>query len=840
MFSSVAGLGTNSSKKTSSSKGIGGLVSGINTDDIIKKLTALSQSKIDSAVQQKQKIQWKQTAYQDIITKINNLKSSFFDVTNPTSNLSSSSAFNTWSVSSSSSAVTVSSSTTNTGEMLELLSIDSLAVANSFESGSAVSGGIIATGAIGNLTGKEMKVTLDGVTKTITFSADAQADLNTAFGLSTTTGQPRVKLTDNGNGTFSISTNGTSKLSISGDADTLATVGLKSGASNLVDITKSLGDTSFKTALVGGAFSFTINGVDFNFTSSDSVMKVINTVNSSNAGVKMAYSETDDKFTLTSTTAGTGSNITASQLKGNLLSAMFGFATDKVTEVASPVTYAARMVAQGEFVMPASGWEGLNSKSFDITVNNVKRTLTVPSIDYTKYSTDAEKAQAVLDSLNSQLKSAYGNSDVQFSLNSKTIELTVKNNKPVSLNTVDSEGKSTEALDFLHIANKTNNSLTTSSTLSSLGLSNGTLKLGATNEVITYDGTTTIESLLGLINAKTATTGITASFADGKLALKSDGTNQLAFSEVSAVDGTLTGNLAKTFFGVYSYTPTSINAAAATAGQNAVITLKDGTKIERNSNSFNVSGINVQLNETYSNADPTKSIAIRSTQNLDDIVKTVKSFVEAYNAMAASVKTKLTEDVNKDYLPLTDAQRTDMSESQVKLWEDKAKSGILKNDRTVNAMLDDFYDVLVSGSSNSPYSLESIGLTTSVSTTEGTKLVFNEEKFREMLTKDHEGVTRLFTDPTDGFSDKLSAAIDKYGSSSVVSTGALVEIAGTSVYKDSQENQQLTDIDEKIADLKVKLTAEETKLWKQFSAMETALSQLNSQASWLTSLNSQQ
>ncbi len=833
MFGSVAGLGTNSSSNPSKYNGIGGLISGINTDDLIKKLTATAQAKIDNAYQQKQRIQWKQSTYQDIINSINGLKSSFFDVVNPSSNLSSSSAFNTWVVSSSSSAVTVSSSTANTGERLDVRSIDHLAVAQSLESGAAVSGGIVGVGSIEDLKGKQMTITLDGVTKTINFGDDPQAALVDAFGM--TTGEdsvPRVSLTFS-DGTFEIKGSGTSKVTISGDADMLASLGLKSGQSTHIDITKTLGNTSFATALAGGSYSFTINGVDFNFSSSDSVMKVINTINSSKAGVKIAYSDIDDKFTMTSTTSGTGNNITVSQMKGNLLSAMFGIETTDVEEIESPVTYATRMVAKGAFMLPESGWAGLADKSFDITVNGVTKTIKMPTFEEGK--TDAEKYQIMVDSFNAQLKSAYGNGDVQFKLNlSKeedgtvtgcSFELAVKNNKSVKLSTVDDEGEATELLSALQFDKDTTNALTAQSKLSMLGLTSGTLKLGASEEAINYSADDTIETLINNINAKTETTGITATFVDGKLSLKSDGSHQLTFSDA--------GGFGKAFMGTASFDGNHNGNVKETAGQNAVITLADGTRIERNTNSFNINGINIQLNDVYT--DTTKPITISSTQSLDDIVKTVQSFVDEYNKIVTAVKGKLNEETNADYAPLTEAQRKDMSESQIKLWEDNAKSGIVKNDQLLNDMLNDFYDVLVSKSPNSPYTLEDIGISMTVSITDGAKLAFNEEKFREMLNQDHEGVTRLFTDPEEGVSDKFAAAIDKYGSPSVLATGLLVEVSGTAGFTDSDQAQQLSDIDEKIAELKDKLTAEETRLWKQFSAMETALSQLNAQSSWLTS-----
>ncbi len=40
-----------------------------------------------------------------------------------------------------------------------------------------------------------------------------------------------------------------------------------------------------------------------------------------------------------------------------------------------------------------------------------------------------------------------------------------------------------------------------------------------------------------------------------------------------------------------------------------------------------------------------------------------------------------------DYAPLTDAQKEDMKEDEIKLWEEKARKGTLRNDSTLKSLL---------------------------------------------------------------------------------------------------------------------------------------------------------
>ncbi len=817
MFSSVAGIGTNASTAKTSAYGIAGLVSGIDTNSIIKSLTTSAQARIDMAMQKKQKIQWKQDSYNSVIDKLNTFKSSYFDVLG-TTNLSSTSAFNTWKTTSSSLAVTATSTSANTGAKIVISAVEQVASAYTVQSGSAASGPILAAGTLDSFKNKTLTFTLDGVSKTVNFGQDPQAALSSAFGLSSSGVTPRVQLAQTPDG-VQISVGGSSKLVISGDATTLSSLGLKSGVSNRVDITKTVAGTSFAAELVGDTYEFTINGTEFSFSSSSSIMDIVNTINSSTAGVKLSYSDITDTFTLSSKALGTGDNITINQTKGNLLTAMVGVSAAGVTKIGGK-TVTEKTIASTEDDLLDTNWSSLAGKSFDITIGGVTKTISLAEPNGAL--TDVEKLAVVAASLNNQIKSAFGTTDVRFEVTGSTLTLAADNNRAVALSTVDEAGAETALLDALGFASGVSNASSANSTLATLGItSGGTLTLGS--ETVSYTSDMTIDELINGINALTATTGITASFEDGMFALQSDGSTPMVFSDSGSAMNTLLGTAA--FNGAASDT-------VITAGTNAVITLEDGTVIERNTNNFAVNGVLLQINEKTS-----EKVTISSIQDMDTLVNTMKKFVDEYNSMSSAIKTLVSEEVFKSYAPLTDAQREDMTESQIKLWEEKARSGVLKNDSTLNSLLTEMEDILNSVSETSGYSLEKMGFEFTVSLTEGTKLSLNEEKFRQVVNEDLQGVTSFFTQSKTGFSDRFATLIDDYAKSSLVDPGKLVRTAGSSVYTDGEYKKQLEELEDKITQLKNKLIEEETRLWKQFSAMETALSQLNSQSSWLTSLS---
>lgn len=76
------------------SHGLSGLVSGINSQEMVEKLLAGTQAKMDKAGQKKTTLQYKQTMYRDVAAKLRALQSSFLSFTNPKTNLLSNAFYN--------------------------------------------------------------------------------------------------------------------------------------------------------------------------------------------------------------------------------------------------------------------------------------------------------------------------------------------------------------------------------------------------------------------------------------------------------------------------------------------------------------------------------------------------------------------------------------------------------------------------------------------------------------------------------------------------------------------------------------------------------------------------
>jgi flagellar hook-associated protein 2 len=146
--------------------------------------------------------------------------------------------------------------------------------------------------------------------------------------------------------------------------------------------------------------------------------------------------------------------------------------------------------------------------------------------------------------------------------------------------------------------------------------------------------------------------------------------------------------------------------AKMTPGENALLTV-NGQPISRSSNSFEIDGTKITLNKT---TDVETKLTL--TEDATSLTDTIKKFVEDYNSMIDLINGLIKEEVFKDYPPLSDAQKEEMTESEITAWEKKAKSGILRGDNLLRSITSKLQSV-VTGLSVNGMSLYSMGISTS-------------------------------------------------------------------------------------------------------------------------------
>lgn len=265
----------------------------------------------------------------------------------------------------------------------------------------------------------------------------------------------------------------------------------------------------------------------------------------------------------------------------------------------------------------------------------------------------------------------------------------------------------------------------------------------------------------------------------------------------------------------------------------------DGTYVQTVDNKF------VEISGGLYNLVPTEPITFNSKTDTDSIVTAVTSMIKDYNDIIELVNKEVTTKPNRKYEPLTDEQKSDMTEDQIKKWEEKAKEGMLFNDTDLRGLSDSMRFIFESGS-NDKSALASFGISTSSNYGDNGKLVLDETKLRASLEAKSEDIQKLFTRAADvskgdkgGVMARLSTITEKYASISGATKGILIEKAGsvyapTSILKNSLQ-KSMDSLDTVIDRLNKQLQTETDRYIKQFTNLETLISQMNSQSSWLSS-----
>ena len=279
--------------------------------------------------------------------------------------------------------------------------------------------------------------------------------------------------------------------------------------------------------------------------------------------------------------------------------------------------------------------------------------------------------------------------------------------------------------------------------------------------------------------------------------------------------------------------------------------------LTRSSNTIDFDGMSVTLKGTFAPGDEGyEPITFESKADTDKIVDAIKSFVDDYNELVTEVRkqyaTMPAEKSTKNhtrYMPLTDKDKEDMSESAIKAYEEKAKQGILFGQSDLAGLHSALRDAIsfTSGKSDSrdALTLSKMGISTSYANGL-TTLDLDVEKLRETLESDPDSVRDMFTKSTEngasssGLMQNLKGVIDKYANTSTGSQGILIQRAGsqyapTSVNSNALQ-QEYENLSTQISKWQDKMTDRVDYYTRQFTALEQLMSQMNNQSSMLAGL----
>lgn len=767
-MASISSYSSSSATTSTSSKRLSGFMSGLDTDELVKQMTAATRTKIATQQQKKQKAQWQQEAYRAITKKINDFQNKWLTYSAGSNNILSANFFKTATITSSSSYLKVSGDA-NVAKNIQIRDIKALAQTESYTSTVKLSKGAITTGTIlteryaSLVSGSSISLEYGGKT----YKVEVGADFN-----------------------------------LTGVAD--------NDEARLQAILDELNQNIAKNADLAGKLSFSTVQEDG---------KTLVQLTSNDGKVKIAGGTTELLSGL-----GLSASAEGSSLKG------------------------ATVIYSDLFEYQELG-KTLAGSSITVSLNGLSKTITFDQSKESEYDTP----EKLTEYLNNALAKAYGKDKVTVSNDNG--KLTFKTDSDTSIFTITgSDNKKLMSNDgVLQLSKSTSNRVMWNQPIKSLSEqlngtltpnANGEYEITINGETITFSGDDTLSTVFSKINNSNA--GVTISYSTTTDVVSIFAKESGSHGRVEVKANSNGCNFGALLFGDQDITHEMV-VANNTAGRDAVVNISfDGgktfTDVTRSSNSFSLDGVNFEL-LGMAEGDTQENITFTVENNIDELVKKITDFLKDYNEIVKLCSDSVSERPDRNYAPLTDEQRKDMTEEQIKNWEQKAKQGILSNDSTINQFLINLRSAMTGIVEGPNSALYKFGIT-STDWTENGQLHIDEEKLRTALTEKAEEFRSLFTnvsvndnDRENGLATRLSNVLNSMAGT-FGGDGLLIQIAGKANATSASQDRitlQIKDIDRQISALKTRLQSEEERYYKQFTTLETYLSKLNMQASWLTS-----
>ena len=840
-MSTIGGLTTST---TSSIRGYGGLASGLDRDTLIEGMTAGTTSKITKAQQKKQQLEWKQSAVQNITNQMIAFANKFTSSWGSSTNLFSSVFWgrNKITTSGANSKFVSVSGSASTADAIKIMGVKQLAQKAKVSSANSVSDGTLKTG------------TIDAA-KTQTVEELVGESINFKYGDKSAYIYLNTKDKDGNELKYDTVENAVASINKMLEEEEIS---LSDGS------TKQLSEIIKVEADANGNFAFkNIGGGGNNLY-----------VTGGSALEYMGFDKVE----------GDGINLTTS---GSTASGLNG--TDKMT----------REVSFAEMIAGKTLKFNYNGVSKDIKLPDQKTLMAgVTDSDYKDGKLNAAGEKKVLENLEAALQkemdTAFGKDRIKVGLTDDN-ELTFKTKNPAtgeddassSLTLVSGSTGLLGEGGALNVKSGESTSLNLNAKLSEAGFNDsdkmivpGHITINGKRIEVKADDT--VQALMDRIK-KEADVTVSYQTLTGKFTFTSNenglsGSVNFGYDKDGnrIEDDGKSDTLLKQLFGV--------EAGTKVQGQDAIVSVKyagsdEEVELYRDSNTFTIDGLTLNVKGEFGYKDETtqavdgdkkpmvdkdgnpimitkkvrdyqaEEIEINAQVDADSIVAAVKDMIDDYNKLIETVNKELTTKPDRDYEPLTSDQKKELSEDEIKLYEEKAKQGLLFGDSDLRTLSSDLRFIISGGIAQE---LESMGISTSSTYSDNGKITFDESKFRAALESDPERVQELFTGSaipnqsgnsvSKGIATNLKEVMDKYANTMGAwdSKGILVRKAGTESSPLSlTENymyKQIAEYNKQISKLQSLLETERDRYIQQFTSLETLISQMNSQSSYLSQI----
>lgn len=389
--------------------------------------------------------------------------------------------------------------------------------------------------------------------------------------------------------------------------------------------------------------------------------------------------------------------------------------------------------------------------------------------------------------------------------------------------------------------------VTGSTNLGSLGIGTGTLQIevDGTKKTVDVNAGMTVSDLVKELREQ----GVSANFdeTNQRFFVNSNETGEAHDFNFVVAEGDTAGLNTLKALGLatdanYAQAKVEKPADATTAvkqdASDAEIML-DGMTYTSDTNRFTINGLSITA--TGVNADG-ETMSVTTETDVDGIYDMIKGFFDEYNTLVNAMESAYNADSSKGYEPLTDDEKSEMSDKEVEKWEAKIKDSLLRRDDTLSSVLSAMSVAMSSviEVDGEKMSLSSFGINTAgyFNKAENESYAYhidgnkddatsggNADRLRAAIQQDPEKVATFFSE----LSKKVYSELDEKMKHTETSSAY-------TVYNDLEMQKEYDAYSDTIKKWEEKLQQMEDYYYDKFAQMESALASLQSQQNSLSSL----
>ncbi|MGL4874037.1 MAG: flagellar filament capping protein FliD [Clostridium sp.] len=255
-----------------------------------------------------------------------------------------------------------------------------------------------------------------------------------------------------------------------------------------------------------------------------------------------------------------------------------------------------------------------------------------------------------------------------------------------------------------------------------------------------------------------------------------------------------------------------------------------------NSNTVVLDGVKFEFKEKTD-----KEVTLSGKTDVSKVKDTIINFVNDYNALIEKTNKLVMDKNDRNYKPLTEEQKKDMTKEEIELWEKKAKTGLLRSDNDltrINNKLKETMRSMMGG-----LNLEKIGITPVADySSKSGMFIIDEAKLTEALEKNPEEVKNLFVAPkveegenknAGGIMTQMKDILFKEVMSVDSSLMKKAGLEGSVTAFNNTLTKQLQDKEKMIAEMEREFSRKEQNAYSKWARLETQMNALNSQSAYL-------